>query len=247
MGHVSLGLYVWGVDPGLARFCTATRPLDLDDPIRIVNQAVQTVLSGLSVAGSPRKEPDESVFLDRLFSARHAESLPHGIRAVKVGPGTVVTPLARDTLRRLGITIRLGGLAHEESSRGEWAFAIESEGGIVQALRRFLLDDPRSWLELEPSLEQISGWVVERSGRGALWVTGDGAMTVWKSCRVDGIRAASAAEPSELHRAIKGLGLNLLVVEPAGKSISWMRQLATAFRSAGAPRVPDFLMAGGQR
>jgi hypothetical protein len=41
--------------------------------------------------------------------------------------------------------------------------------------------------------------------------------------------------------------MNLLVVEPAGKSISWMRQLAKAFRSAGAPRVPDFLLAGGQR
>ena len=35
--------------------------------------------------------------------------------------------------------------------------------------------------------------------------------------------------------------MNLLVVEPAGKSISWIRQLASAFRVAGAPRAPEAL------
>ncbi len=248
MGHAATGLEVRGVETGPARSLrTPARAPDRDDPIRIVNEAVRAVLAGLAVVGRQRREPDEQVFVDKLFSVRHAEGLPPGTRVVRVGPGTVVTPLARDLLRRQGITIRLGGPGEEASSRGEWAFAIESEGGTVQALRRGLLDDPRPWIELEPSLDLVSSWLVEGTGRGAMWITGEGALTVWKSCQLAGIRAASAAEPSEVHRAVKGLGMNLLVVEPAGKSISWMRQLATAFRAAGAPRVPEFLLAGGQR
>jgi hypothetical protein len=35
--------------------------------------------------------------------------------------------------------------------------------------------------------------------------------------------------------------MNLLVVEPAGKSISWIKQLATAFRVSAAPRAPQTL------
>jgi hypothetical protein len=41
--------------------------------------------------------------------------------------------------------------------------------------------------------------------------------------------------------------MNLMVVEPDGKSIFWMRQLATSFRAAGAPLVPEFLVQGGRR
>ena len=47
-------------------------------------------------------------------------------------------------------------------------------------------------------------------------------------------------------RAVASLGVNLLVVEPAGKSISWMKQLGTAFRLAGAPAVPQALADGRQ-
>ena len=73
----------------------------------------------------------------------------------------------------------------------------------------------------------------------------------WRSggpARCAGVRAASAAEPAEVRRAVTGLGVNLLVVEPAGKSISWMRQLATAFRRSRAPRGSrKLLQAGGRR
>jgi hypothetical protein len=80
-----------------------------------------------------------------------------------------------------------------------------------------------------------------------MWITEQGALTVWRACRVEGVRAATADEPSAVHRAVNGLGMNLMVMEPAGKSISWMRQLAAAFRAAGAPRAPEFLMAGGEQ
>ena len=49
-----------------------------------------------------------------------------------------------------GKIVALGSPGELPGSRGEWAFAIESEAGIVQALRRSLLEDPLPWIEVEP-------------------------------------------------------------------------------------------------
>ena len=111
----------------------------------------------------------------------------------------------------------------------------------MQALRRVLLEDQEPWGELGFPLGKVTNWLREMTGRGAMVITSDTAITVWRACQVPGIRAASAAEPVEVHRACQGLGLNLLVLEPSGKSISWMKQLGAAFRLGGAPRVPDDL------
>jgi hypothetical protein len=246
MGHASLSADALETATGLPRFRIPERALDLPDPIQKVDEAVRAVLAELQGTTRSRKEPDCQVFVDRLFSVRQAEALPPGTRVVQLGPATVVTPLARDLLKRRGITIRLGGAGESlAAARGEWAFSIAtgSELGMVSALRRALLADPRAWIEFEPSLDLVAKWLVDVKGRGAMFITSEAALAVWKSCRITGVRAASATEPSEVYRAIETLGINLLVIEPAGKSISWMKQLAGAFRFAGAPRAPEYLLA----
>ncbi len=74
-----------------------------------------------------------------------------------------------------------------------------------------------------------------------MFITFDAAVTVWRACQVRGVRAAAAVEPGDVYRAARTLGLNMLVIEPSGKSISWMRQMGSAYRQAGAPRVPAAL------
>src|SRR4051812_36476955 len=73
-----------------------------------VEAAVRSVLA--TRGHGPRTEQTEAgteVFAERLFALRHAEVLTAATRAVRVAPGTVVTPLARDLLKRRGIAIRL--------------------------------------------------------------------------------------------------------------------------------------------
>ena len=55
-----------------------------------VDAVIRAVLSG--------SDRGAKVFADRLFALRHAEALPDGSREVRIAPGTVVTPLARDAL-----------------------------------------------------------------------------------------------------------------------------------------------------
>jgi hypothetical protein len=206
------------------------------DPIAIVDAAVRTVLAELRGAMQPADRKTTPVFAGRLFSLRQAEALSPGARVIRIAPGTVVTPLARDLMKRRGIAIQLAGIAEfGKTAPAEWAFAIDSDLGSLHALRRSLLEDAGRWSELGPSLDEVVGWIQAADGRGALLVTEAGALAVWRACQAPGVRAAVAAEPADVDRASRSLGANLIVVEPAGKSPSWIKQLATAFRRAGAP------------
>lgn len=210
------------------------------DPIPLVDAAVRAVLAELRAAMPAAPRGSEPVFFDRLFSLRHAEALAPGARSIRVAPGTVVTPLARDLMRRRGVVIQLAGLAeYGATARGEWAFAIDSTLGGLHALRRSLLEDAGRWAELAPSIDGLAAWINAVEGRGVVLVTSDGALAVWRGCRTPGVRAALAAEPADVHRASRSIGANLIVVEPEGKSPSWIKQMATAFRQAGSPRFDE--------
>jgi hypothetical protein len=182
-----------------------------------------------------------NVFAGRLLALRHVEALAPTEREVRVAPGTVVTPLARDLLKQRGIALRqvAAGEAERVSRSGEWGFAIDDEAGAlgtVAALRRALLEE--AWSELERAPGAAAHWVAEAAHRGALLLTAEASVAVWRACQVSGVRAAAADDPEAVARAVRHLGVNLLVVEPLGKSISWIRRLGATFRSAGAPVRP---------
>jgi hypothetical protein len=216
--------------------------------IREVDAAVRSVLAELfstprsrGVDGYAAREGDE-LFPGRLLSLREAEGLPAGLRAVRVAPGTVVTPLARDYLKRLGIEVRFVARGEAERARnvGEWGFAIESRSGVLEAFRRAILDGVERWRELGPSLDEAARWVAEAPARGALVVTDEASVAVYRGCQVPGARAAAAEEPGAVARAVRALGVNLLVVEPAGKSIALLKQMCATFRRAGGPVTPEW-------
>ncbi len=115
------------------------------------------------------------MFVERLFSLRHAEALGD-VDEVRVLAGTVVTPLARDLLKRRGIAPAgrfwsRGFAGAKAISKGEWGFAIESRSGQVEAIRRMLLED---WVEVGPDAVEAAEWVVDGEGRGAFVVDGRG-------------------------------------------------------------------------
>jgi hypothetical protein len=210
-----------------------------------VEAAVRSVLAGFDV-GSRRQEPEELVFGGRLFALRHAEALADGIREVRLSPGTVITPLARDHLKRLGVATRWVAEADVigPGRRGEWGFAIDDPSGTTSALRRSLLAEEGAWSEVGPEPTRAARWVVESPARGAVAFTPESSTACWQVNRVEGIRAATVADADAVARAVRHLGANLLVIEPAGLSISWMKQMCAVFRKGGAPAPPAWLGGG---
>lgn len=210
-----------------------------------VAAAVREVLLDLDRGRTSRTKgaASQDVFTERLLSLRQAEGFAWNRREVRIAPGTVVTPLARDFLKRQGISLRVVSRSEVDRVRdpGEWGLAIESDSGLISAFRRSLLDDARPWYEVEGSTEAAAQWVSESPGRGVVLLTDQASVAVWLGCRVPGVRAAQVCDVDSVDRAIRWLGVNLLVVEPAGKSISLLKQMSLVFQRAGAPRMIDGL------
>lgn len=218
-----------------------TLPIQRDAEIARVRDVVGSVLRGfLQSAASSRL----TVFPERLLALRHVEGLARPVGEIQITPGTVITPLARDELKRRGIVVRWVSRREVETVRqtGEWGFVIDGDLGVLLALRRTWLDEPHPWRELSAPGD-AARWVAEAPERGAIVVTDEGALAAWRANQVAGVRATCVESGASLLRAIETLGLNLLVVEPAGKPLPLLKQLATTFRSAGAPRVPTTLFA----
>jgi hypothetical protein len=193
-----------------------------------VEAAVRCVLAApRDAAGS------EDVFAGPLFGLRHAEALGAETSEVRIVAGTVVTPLARDHLKRAGIGLRI--VARAEAPRGgEWGFAIAVGSGVAVALRRAVLGEEREpWIEVGTHHRQAAGWVAGRPGRAAVVVTDEASVATWEACRVEGVRAATVADADAATRAARHLRANLLVVEIAGQSIAALRGLMAAFRRTG--------------
>ena len=215
-----------------------------------VDRAVRSVLADWLSVPKPSTPQARRVGLDgyapHLLSLKRAEALPSGLRTLQVAPRTVITPLARDYLKHRGINIQYvsKGEVDRFRNRGEWGFAIESFSGLMEAFRRTLLAETETWHELGPSLEQVTTWLTRSEGRGVMFLSDEASVTVFRACQTPGVRAAAAWELESVARAVRLLGANLIVVEPAGKSLAFLKQVGTTFRRAGGP-VPPFWIAQG--
>jgi hypothetical protein len=200
-----------------------------------VDAVVRAVLAELARRNGHKE--DGHVFAGRLLGQSQVEALD-GVKEIKVAAGTVVTPLAVDLMKRRGISLKVvsGREAAVSKGTGEWAFAIEGpRSGKAEAIRRTLL---AGWAEV--ASPDLLSWLVAPD-RGALFLTPEASVAVWRGNRVQGVRAASACDVDSVTRAVRHLGLNLLVIEPSAQSISSVKAMAEAFRRGGAPTMPEGL------
>lgn len=212
-----------------------------------VDAAVRAAIAAFLPSPSPGPRAASAstgaeIFNGRLLSLRVAESIGAGAGRVVVGPGTVVTPLARDHLKRLGVEVRVGStdLGDGRRREGEWGFLVDSRSGLIEAIRRGLLDGPSPWREVPGAISDTYEWVAGSADRGALVLTDEAPVVVYRACQVPGVRAAEAVDVEGASRAVRSLGANLLAVEPTGKPIGLVRQIGAAFRRAGGPVAPDW-------
>ena len=206
-----------------------------------IDAIVQAVVAELKRRTAPAHKAPEAalpVFGGKLLSVAQVEAIRSGEFEVRVAPGTVVTPLAIDLLKRRQIKLTyVSSQDIKKKESGEWAFAIDGKTtGQAEALRRSLL---ATWIEL--SVGETIPWLLNSPRRGSLLLTTEASVACWRANRIEGIRAATAHDPDVITRAIRHLGVNLLVIEPAGLSIPFVQALADTFRRGGAPTQPEGL------
>jgi hypothetical protein len=187
------------------------------------------------------------VFVGRVLGERHVAAMEASDREIRLAPGTVITPLARDAIKRKGLTLRI--VAPGELARsghvGEWGIVIERGVGADESLRRAIHGGGETWLDVGDVAESAARWVASATHRGAAVLTSEASVACWRANQVRGVRAATVNDPDATARASRSLGVNCLIVEPAGLSISAVRHLLSVYRRAGAPTVPGALGGGG--
>lgn len=206
--------------------------------IEQVAAAVRAVLMG---GGEKSLRPAE-VFAGRLLGLKQAEGLDRREREVRILAGTVVTPLARDFLKKNGFALRV---VHESEARsrrdGEWGFAIEGKSGVAWALKARLLGGSESWSEVVGDASDAARWVVSAPDRGAAVLTDEASVATWRANAIPGIRAATGCDADSVARAVRRLGVNLLVLETRDASIPSLLHLLATFRRGGPPAIPQDL------
>jgi hypothetical protein len=174
-------------------------------------------------------------FAGPLLADRHAEALPAGTTDLSIDPATVVTPLARERLKRRGITLRI--VSRAELARtghvAEWGLAFESGGDL---LRRALLNTPEPWHDLGDQVAHAASWIAEARTRAGVIITDAAALACYRACQTANVRGAVIHDVEGLRHAIDTLNPNCLVVERPALSIHAIRHLCATFRRFTAMR-----------
>jgi hypothetical protein len=164
-----------------------------------------------------------------------------GVRKVLVSTKAIITPAARDLLKQHKITI---GRVAANAKRDKPALVIG------------MADTPADPADLLRMVSPLAGGIerlaktgmatvvaeladaVAKDGRLGLLLSGQPLVAACLANRQAGVRAAVARDRDEVVQAIGSLGMNLLVVDPARRSLFQLGQMVKQFLQSGPAQCP---------
>lgn len=188
-------------------------------------------------------------FAGSLILERHAVDLPAGVSELAIAPKTVVTPLAREILKKRGITLRWAGAANWPGqggqNAGEWAVLRISGSAQALAVESTLAGrSGEGWDLVGPTLQAASTWLVQKPHRHLAVLSDVACISVWQLNQA-GLRATEIRSSVELERVVQQFAPQCIVVEPPKLPIHEARQIFHSWRRLGVVPVPasikDFL------
>ena len=193
---------------------------------------------------------DHSVhaFSGSLLLERHVFEIPSTVRELAVSPKTVITPLAREILKKKGIGLRWAGASNWPVqgglNHGEWAVLRISGSAQALAVESTLAGrSGEGWDLTGPGLETSLAWLNDKPHRHLAILAEVACITVWRLNQA-GLRATEVRTSLEVERVAQQFAPQCIVVEPAKLPIHEARQIFHTWRRLGVLPVPQFLMTG---
>lgn len=238
---------VQALQQNIASTAAITPPLaQIPAPAPTTAVASVAAVSGEKPSGSPTVRLTDRVITEALLQ-QHLGSA----RQLEIHPKAILTPSARDHIRRLNIAILRSGEAgspgHGTASSGKtyprWkAFISAATPQVTAFIQQWLAECPYRSQELSgtgaEALRQAVAAVTRAEVAGALLLATHPERLACLANRQSGVRAAAATSPEQIGRLRTSLGPNLLVLDPAGRGLFELKQLAKAFLAGGAPTPP---------
>jgi hypothetical protein len=223
---------------------------EMSSPKTVATGPIGSSLPTVSRQSDVKAVTDHSVhaFSGSLLLERHVFEIPSSVRELAVSPKTVITPLAREILKKKGIGLRWAGASNWPVqgglNHGEWAVLRIS--GSAQALAVESTLSGRSgegWDLTGPGLETSVAWLNDKPHRHLAILAEVACITVWRLNQA-GLRAAEVRTSLEVERVAQQFAPQCIVVEPAKLPIHEARQIFHTWRRLGVLPVPQFLMTG---
>lgn len=147
-----------------------------------------------------------------------------GLAAISVSAGAILTPAAKDYLRERGIAVHVGTSAASTSAGQPARLALgvaethyEPAGLIARLSLGRVQVEQIARVGLVGVVDELTERVRLGGERGVL-LTGEAEAAVCLANRISGVRAAEVRCAKGVRRAKQAIGLNLLVLDPAGIS-----------------------------
>jgi hypothetical protein len=229
---------------------TDSKPTDsrLSDST-LIDSVVREVLARLTAAERPAPTrpssetpgPAPLVLGPAVISLSTLADRLSGVRRVVVGKKAVVTPAARDLLKQHNITISRSADA-TGANRPALAVAVCETSWDPAALVRLVAPlaagiERLAKTGLASVVAELTDTVV-KDGRLGLLLSGKPDVACCLANRRPSVRAAVARDRDEVAQAVRNLGMNLLVVDPARRSLFQLGQMVKQFLQAGAAQCP---------
>ena len=230
--------------------------MKVDD--RLIQRIVADVLTrlGMSPAGEENEAVDrpeaQTVLSERVITEAALATQLNGNSSIIIGAETILTPSARDYLKAHKIpccrenTDELKEESQSTSRKGRWRVITASDDSAVKRILEDLdkvlnadwskayVGQPAEVVSLAVSVlcrAEVDGVVVFSNGAGAERV-------VCRSNRNQRVRAAVVNDARKIDALIRQMGVNLIAIDPVGKSYFELMNLLRAVTKKGPPAVP---------
>ena len=214
----------------------------------LIDQIVREVLARL--AGTQKtetKQPKsgELALAAKVITLAELDGKIDGVRQLVLPRGAIVTPAVRDLMRQKQIAVTYRSGEKLAGERPRMAIGVEAKYEVT-ALVRTLEAHAGGIERLET--KDLAGGVKELASRVAsgkqlgLLLTHRAAAAACLANRRSGVRAAVATDSTSAAAAVATLGVNLLVVDPANKSLYELIRIGREYLRGGLRACPAELV-----
>ena len=221
---------------------------------RVVEEVLRELRrQGVSPAPAPASPPQPPPVADgrlvlsaRLVTLDMLDGRLQNIRKLVVAPQAVVTPAVRDELHRRNVELLVGAVdqsAPAEKAQLRLVLVTHGKRFDPTALLAALRAGPTTVEHhakdcIMASSELLAAEVAKPATLGAL-LTRHTAAGLCLANRLAGVRAVLGLDAARCSAAAAAVGANVLVADPAGGSLFWLKRMLDAFCAGGVRECPE--------
>lgn len=208
----------------------------------------------LAPAATPRTPSQSAVpaadgqlaLSDRVVTLSLLEGRLAGLRKLVVSPTSLVTPAVRDELARRNVEL-IVGLSARESAKAtvQLRLVLVTHGrrfdpaGLLAALRSSPMAIEHHAKDCIMATSDLLAAEVARPNTLGAVLTRHTAAAMCVANRLAGVRAVLGLDAGTLTAVAEAVGANVLVADPAGGSLFWLKRLLETFCAGGVRECPE--------